>query len=92
MAFTFQGWSSANWRRLTFKATKHQQNDRECWKNSRTHPWRQSLNNPWARRRRWDQLWSFSGDLNTKSEHEPHEPSSWQRARPHIPEKHRVCD
>jgi hypothetical protein len=50
MAFMFQGRSSASWRWQTLRATKHQQNDRKCWKNSRTHPWRPSLNNPWTRR------------------------------------------
>jgi hypothetical protein len=33
-------------------------------KNSRTHPWRLLLNNPWACRHRWD--------LNRKFEHVPH--------------------
>jgi hypothetical protein len=38
----------------------------------RTQPRRPSPNNPWARRHRWDQLWSLPGDLNRKSEHTPH--------------------
>jgi hypothetical protein len=54
------------------RVTKHQQNHRKCWKNSRTHPWRPSPNNPWARRHCWDQLWSFPGDLNRKFEHAQH--------------------
>jgi hypothetical protein len=37
----------------------------------RTHPWRSLLNNPWARRHLWDQLWSFP-DFNRKSEHVLH--------------------
>jgi hypothetical protein len=56
----------------TFRVTKHQQNKRQFWKNLRTHQRRLSLNNPWARRHRWDQLWSLPGDLNRKSEHAPH--------------------
>jgi hypothetical protein len=40
-------------------------------KNLRTLPQRLSLNNPWARRHHWDQLWSVS-DLYRKSEHSPH--------------------
>jgi hypothetical protein len=32
MTFTFQGWSSVSWRWWTFRATKHQQNDRKCWR------------------------------------------------------------
>jgi hypothetical protein len=56
----------------TFWATKHQQKGRKCWKNSRTYLWRPSSNNPWARRRCWDQLWSFPGDLKRKFEHAPH--------------------
>jgi hypothetical protein len=51
---------------------KYQQNVRKCWKNLRTHPWRLSLNNPWARKHHWDQLWSLPGDLNRKLEHAPH--------------------
>jgi hypothetical protein len=38
MAFMFQGQLSVSWRWRTFRTTKHQQNDRECWKNSRIHP------------------------------------------------------
>jgi hypothetical protein len=30
------------------------------------------LNNPWARRHRWDQLWSLPGHLNRKFEHALH--------------------
>jgi hypothetical protein len=33
---------------------------------------RLSSNNPWARRHRWDQLWSLPGDLSRKFEHAPH--------------------
>jgi hypothetical protein len=30
-------------------------------------------NSPWARKHRWDQLWSLPGDhLNRKFEHAPH--------------------
>jgi hypothetical protein len=72
MAFTFQGQLSFSWSWRTFRATKHQQNDRKCWKCSRTHPQRPSLNNPWVRRHRWHQLWSLPGDLNRKFEHAPH--------------------
>jgi hypothetical protein len=68
MILMFQGWLSVSWRWRMFRATKHQQNDRKCWKNLRTHPWRPSPNNPWVRRHRWDQLWSLP-DLNRKSEH-----------------------
>jgi hypothetical protein len=38
-------------------------------KNASTHPQRPSLNNPWAHRHHWDQLWSLPGDLNRKFEH-----------------------
>jgi hypothetical protein len=58
IAFTFQGRSSVSWRWRTFRATKHQQNDIKCWKNSRTHP--PSSNNPWALRHRWNQLMEFA--------------------------------
>jgi hypothetical protein len=34
----------------------------------RTHPRRQLLNNPWARKHCLDQLWNFPGDLNRKFE------------------------
>jgi hypothetical protein len=68
MAFTFQGRSSVSWRWRTFRATEHQQNDRECWKNSRTHPRRPSPNNPWARRHRWDQLGCVSTCATTQLE------------------------
>jgi hypothetical protein len=71
MTFTFQGRSSVSWRWRMFWETKHQQNDRKCWKNSRTHPRRPSLNNPWVRKHCWDQLWS-SPDLNRKFEHAPY--------------------
>jgi hypothetical protein len=64
MTFMFQGWLSVSWWWWTFRATKHQQNDRICWRNSRTHPWRPSRNNPWAHRHRWDRLWNLPGDLN----------------------------
>jgi hypothetical protein len=47
MAFTFKDWPSVSWRWQTFRVTKHHQNDRKCLKNSRTHPRRLSLNNPW---------------------------------------------
>jgi hypothetical protein len=72
MTITFQGRSSVGWSWRTFRANKHQQNDRKCWKNSRTQPWWPAPNNPWARRHRWDQLWSLPGDLNGKFEHVPH--------------------
>jgi hypothetical protein len=72
MAFMFQDRSSVCWWWWTFRVTKHHQNDRKCWKNSRTHPWSMLPNNPWARRRRWDQLCSLLWDLNRKFEHMPH--------------------
>jgi hypothetical protein len=80
----FQGWLSVSWGWWTSRATKHQQNDRKCWKNSRTHLRRPSPNNPWARRQHWDQLWSLLGDLNRKFEHAPHchevcSPTNYQR-------------
>jgi hypothetical protein len=31
-----------------------------------------SPNNPWARRHRWDQLWSLPGDFNRNFECAPH--------------------
>jgi hypothetical protein len=55
-----------------FGATKHQQNHRKCWKNSRTHPQRPSPYNPWACRHCWDQLWNLPGDLKRKFENAPH--------------------
>jgi hypothetical protein len=62
-------------------------------KNPRTHPWRPSPNNPWARTHRWDQLWSLPGDLNGKFENltgtlaQPQlAPLSRQRARLQVPE------
>jgi hypothetical protein len=72
MEFTFEGQSSVSWRWRTFRATKHQVNDRKSWKNSRTHPRRPSPNNPCARRHRWERLWSLAGDLTGKFEHVPH--------------------
>jgi hypothetical protein len=30
--------SRVSWSWRTFGPTKHKQNDRKCWKNSRTHP------------------------------------------------------
>jgi hypothetical protein len=69
MAFTFQGRSSVSWRWWMFRVTNHQQNNRKCWKLSRTHSQRLPPNNPWARRHYWDQLWSLPGDLNRKFEH-----------------------
>jgi hypothetical protein len=41
-------------------------------KKLRTHPRRPLPNNPCARRRRWDQLWSLPGYLNRKFEHGPY--------------------
>jgi hypothetical protein len=91
MAFMFQGWLSISWRWRTFRATKLQQNDRKCWKNSRTHPWRPSLNNPWA-----DTAGISYGvcqEILTENMNMHHTaPSSQQHARPHVPENHRVCD
>jgi hypothetical protein len=55
-----------------FRATKHHQSDRKCWKNLRTHPWKLSPNNPWGCRHRWDQLWSLPGVLNRTSKHGLH--------------------
>jgi hypothetical protein len=69
MALMFQGWSSVSWRWRTFRATKHQQSNKTCWKNVRTHLRRPSPNNLWANRHCWDQLWSLPGDLNRKFEH-----------------------
>jgi hypothetical protein len=63
---------SVSWRRQKFRVTKHQQNNRICWKNSRTHPQRPPPNNPWARRHRWDQLWRLPEDLNRKFEYALH--------------------
>jgi hypothetical protein len=71
MAFTFQGQSSVSWRWWMFRVTKHQQNHRKCWNNSRTRPQRPSLHNPWARRQCWDHLWSLPY-LNRKYEHVLH--------------------
>jgi hypothetical protein len=51
---------------------KHQQNGRKCWKKLRSHAYIPSLNNLWAHRHCWDQLWSFLGDINRKLEHAPH--------------------
>jgi hypothetical protein len=56
----------------TFRMTKHQQNDRKCWRNSGIHPQRPSPNSPCACRHHWDQLWSLPGDLSRKFEHVPH--------------------
>jgi hypothetical protein len=72
MEFIFQGQSSVSWRWRTFRVTKHQLNDRKCWKNSRTHPQKPSPNNPWAWRHHWDQLWSLPGDVNRKFQHVPY--------------------
>jgi hypothetical protein len=66
IAFTFQGWSSVSLRWRTFRATKHMQNHRKRWKNSRTHPRRPSPSNPWVHRHRWEQLWSLPVDLNMR--------------------------
>jgi hypothetical protein len=41
-------------------------------KKSRTHSRRPSPNSSWARRHRWDQLWSLPGYLKWKFEHAPH--------------------
>jgi hypothetical protein len=78
--------SRVSWRWRTFKATKHQQNDRNVEKNSRTHSRRPLPNNPWAHRHRWDHLWSFPRDLNRKYDHAPPIlfPDFWQMVR--------VCD
>jgi hypothetical protein len=54
-----------------FMATKHQQKTENVEK-SRTHQRTPSLNNPWARKHCWDQLWSLPGDLNRKFEHAPY--------------------
>jgi hypothetical protein len=68
VVFEWQGQSSISWRWWMFRATKDQQNDRKCWKNSRTRPRILSPNNPWARRHCWDQLWNLPGDLKRKFE------------------------
>jgi hypothetical protein len=90
MAFTFQGQSSVSRRWQMFRATKHQQNDRKCSKNLRTHPQRLSPNNLWAHRHRWNQLWSLPGDCNRKFEdalhfHEVCPPTldKWSKAAAH---------
>jgi hypothetical protein len=57
----------------------------------RTHLWRQSLNNPWIRRHRCDQLWSLQEILTENFNMRDIAPSS-RRAHPHAPENHRVCD
>jgi hypothetical protein len=75
MTFTFQGLSCVSWRWWMFRATKHQKNDRKCWKNSRTDTRRLSPNNSWACRHRWDQLWSLPGNINRKFEHA----AAWKR-------------
>jgi hypothetical protein len=59
------------WRQQTFSTTKHHQNGRKCWKSSRTHSQRPSLNKPFAHRHRCDQFWRLAGVLG-KSEHVPH--------------------
>jgi hypothetical protein len=63
-----------------------------------THPRTPSLNNPWVCRCCWDQLWS-SETLERKCAtkkigtlEQPQLAPSWQRARPHIPENHAVCE
>jgi hypothetical protein len=50
----------------------YQEPAKKCWIILRTPPRRPSPNKPWARRYRWDQLWSLPGDLNRKFEHAPH--------------------
>jgi hypothetical protein len=55
----------------------HQKNDRKCWKNSRPHPWRLSLNNQWAHGYHWDELRSLPGDLNRRFENAQH----WRTVR-----------
>jgi hypothetical protein len=42
MAFTLQGGWNVSWSWRTFRATKHKQNDRNCWQNPVTHPRRPS--------------------------------------------------
>jgi hypothetical protein len=59
MEFMFQGWSSVSWRWRTFRATKHQLNNRKCWQNSRNDPQRPLLNNPRVCRHCWEQVWSL---------------------------------
>jgi hypothetical protein len=66
MASTFHSQSSVSWRWRTFRVTSTS----KTAENVETQPRRPSLNNPWARRHGWDQLWSFPGDVNRKSEHE----------------------
>jgi hypothetical protein len=56
MAFTFQGRSNVSWRWWKFRATKHQQNDRNAEKVRTFVP---SPNNPWVLRQRWDQWWNL---------------------------------
>jgi hypothetical protein len=88
MAFMFQGHSSVSWS-WTFRVTKRQQSYRKCLKNSRTHPWRPSPNNPWARRHLWGQRCNLPRDLSKTFELTP---ASRQCTSTHIPENHRVCD
>jgi hypothetical protein len=76
--------------KMTFRATKHQQNDKVL-KKSKTHPWRPSVNNPWAHRHCWDQLWSLPGDLNRKFDYVLH-CSFITTVHPPTSLKTRVCD
>jgi hypothetical protein len=68
--FTFPDWSSFSWRWRTFRATKHRQKERK-WRNLIAHPWRLSMNDPWAHGRHWNQFFSSPGDVNKKFEHVP---------------------
>jgi hypothetical protein len=90
MTFTFQGRSGVSWRWWMYRAIKHQQNDRKCWKSLRTHLQRPLPNNPWTRRHHWDQSWSVPGDLNRKLNMHHIAPS--RRVHPHVPENHSACD
>jgi hypothetical protein len=48
-------------------------------------PWRLLLNSPWA----WKKMWNEKARTLAQPQLAP---SSQQRACPHIPESHRVCD
>jgi hypothetical protein len=92
MAFTFQGRSSVSWRRRTYRAIKHHQNDRICWKirelihedlRRTIHGLANTVGISYGV---WQEI--LTEKLNTRRI----APSSRQRARPHVRENHRFCD
>jgi hypothetical protein len=85
-------WSSVSWRWWMFRATRPQQNGRKCWKNLRTHPRRPSPSNPWAHRQLGISYGVYQEILTENLNMCRIAPSLLQRARPHVPENHRVCD